>query len=285
MANSALKKFTGYDAWQSSPRTCGPLGWNDAATPFSLVDGDTPGALGVSDHAVPYVPSVLTNRGVVQWILERGKDLTKQCEGNLGNPYWPGAASGITIGYGYDMKERTRDEVRRHLTDSGVPDDLAKLLSTGAGVSRFTKPDAPAFLQSTVDFRGAKVHFRYLQIDQPARDHLFEIVYRVYVEDVARICAKPDAVAAYGKPDWQALHPAIKAVLVDLRFRGDYSRESRQYIQKSVVKNDPVAFADQLQRFLDDHDDVYDSGITSRFERRIKFARQYGAIPVKLGGC
>jgi len=280
MANSCSKITLGCEPWDQSPRTCGPLGWNDAGSPYSSLLGDTPGALGVNDHAEPYLPLVLTREGIMEWILERGKELTKDCEGNRGNPYWPKGASGITIGYGYDMKERSQASITNDLKDSGVPLDLATLLSSGAHISTQTTPNAAAFLISSVTFRGVKKLYQDLAIDQPARDKLFEIVYDFYDGEVARICRKPDVVAKYGACDWPNLHPAIKAVLIDLRFRGDYHTESREYIQKSVAQNNPKAFADSLQLFLDDHDDVYESGIVTRFEKRINFARQYGGICV-----
>jgi len=39
----------GTDAWQSHPRTPGPLGINDRASPFGSLPGPTPGPLGVND--------------------------------------------------------------------------------------------------------------------------------------------------------------------------------------------------------------------------------------------
>jgi len=280
MANSTSKVLPGFNPWDPVSRTKGPLGQNDAAAPFCSILGDTPSSLGVNDHAAPDMPLVLFKSGIVQWILERGKDLTKNCEGNMGTPYWPKGASGITIGYGYDMKERTDIEVTNHLTASGVADDLAGLLSLGAKKSSGSSPTAQKFLVSEVVLRGAKMLFNKLEIDQPARDRLFEIVYEVYDQDVERICTKDDVSKKYGTTDWQSLHPAIKAVLIDLRFRGDYHTESRQYVQKSVAKNSPKDFAAALKVFLNDHEHVYDKGIAKRFEKRINFVEQYGSITI-----
>jgi hypothetical protein len=53
MAYSTLKTVLGLYTWALTPRTCGPLGWNDAADPLSTLLGDTPGSLGVNDYAVP----------------------------------------------------------------------------------------------------------------------------------------------------------------------------------------------------------------------------------------
>ena len=280
MANSDLKAALGFDPWLLPARTAGPMGWNDAAVPFSDLVGDTPGTLGVADHAVPDLPLVLINAGLVLWILERGKDLTKACEGNKGTPYWPKGASGITIGYGYDMKERTTTEVTNHLKACGVAVDLAGVLGSGATKSATSEPKAEAFLKSEVVFHKTKKLYQELAIDQSARDQLFDIVYKFYDQEVARICTKNDVAKKYGTTHWQSLHPAIKAVLIDLRFRGDYHTESRQYIQKSVALNSPKDFAAALKLFLNDHEDVYDDGIVTRFEKRITFVEQYGTVPV-----
>lgn len=43
------RKPIGTDPWQSNPRTPGPLGINDAASPFGLLPGPTPGPVGVND--------------------------------------------------------------------------------------------------------------------------------------------------------------------------------------------------------------------------------------------
>ena len=57
-------------------------------------------------------------------------------------------------------------------------------------------------------------------------------------EDVRRIVNKKDVVQRYGNTDWNNLHPAIKEVLIDLQFRGDYTPETRKIIQQAVVDND-----------------------------------------------
>jgi len=268
------------DPWRTAPRTSGPLGINDAGDPFGDLLGDTPGALGLNDYADPDIPLVLNAAKTAEWISERGKELTKACEGNQGKPYWPEGASGITIGYGYDLRERSGPEVTSQLITAGVAADLAALLSTGHAKSAATQPTAKAFLDSPVTFRGVKTTYRQLEIEPSARDKLFELVYGINAQDVRRICLKQDVAAQYGNCDWSALHPAIKAVLIDLRFRGDYHPESRRYLQKTVARNDPAAFGQALKLFLDQHADVYARGIVDRFQKRIDFVNRYGRVKV-----
>jgi hypothetical protein len=57
-------------------------------------------------------------------------------------------------------------------------------------------------------------------------------------KDVQDIVNDKDVVELYGKTDWKNLHPAIKEVLIDLRFRGDYTPETRKIIQQAVADND-----------------------------------------------
>lgn len=47
--------------------------------------------------------------------------------------HWPGGASGVTLGPGYDMKERTAEVVESDLRGIGVSADSAKKASEGAG--------------------------------------------------------------------------------------------------------------------------------------------------------
>jgi LysM repeat protein len=48
--------------------------------------------------------------------------------------HWPGGASGVTLGPGYDMKGRTSAEIVRDLTAVGVNADIAKAISGAAGL-------------------------------------------------------------------------------------------------------------------------------------------------------
>jgi hypothetical protein len=61
-------------------------------------------------------------------------------------------------------------------------------------------------------------------------------------KDVRRIVNEEIVVKRYGKTDWNKLHCAIKKILIDLRFRGDYSIKTRKIIQKAVADNDLKKF-------------------------------------------
>ncbi len=48
--------------------------------------------------------------------------------------YWPGGASGVTLGSGYDMKLRKKEDVVNDLTAIGVPKKAAESASEGVGL-------------------------------------------------------------------------------------------------------------------------------------------------------
>jgi hypothetical protein len=76
-----------------------------------------------------------------------------------------------------------------------------------------------------------------------------------------------DVVKLYGKADWNNLHPAIKEVLIDLQFRGDYTPETRKrIIHRAVTDNYFNVFY-----FLMKDRKNWKNVPKDRFERRVKF--------------
>lgn len=173
--------------------------------------------------------------------IDKGK-LTYDAEGNEGGPYHsrilhvPGSTSGLTIGRGYDMKEKSAAKIEGDLKNAGVPADKAAMISKAAGLAG---DQAKAF----IDANGLKD----FEITMEAQEKLFEVVYAELEEDVIRICEKADCVETYGAVDWANLNPKIKDVLVDLRFRGDYYGKTRKKIQKLAAQNDLAGFAEAMK--------------------------------------
>jgi len=169
--------------------------------------------------------------------------LTWNAEGNEGGRYHsrvlhvPASTSGLTIGRGYDMKNRSGERIRRDLSQVSVAPSKVELLSEAAG--RFGE-SAMAFVvqHDLLDFE--------ISVDSQLK--LFEQIYVEYEATVKRICEKQSIIDAYGKTEWETLDTAIKQVLVDLTYRGDYHRASRRIIQKSVADNDFWAFKGAIDR-------------------------------------
>jgi hypothetical protein len=56
--------------------------------------------------------------------------------------YWPGGSSGVTLGPGYDMKEREKAEIVSHMTHIGIPKVTADKIAVA---SKKVGPDAEDF--------------------------------------------------------------------------------------------------------------------------------------------
>jgi hypothetical protein len=176
-------------------------------------------------------------------------------------PHWPGGQSGVTIGRGYDLGSREPDEVIAHLTGAGVPTADAELLAQGAGLRG---EDASAFTERE-DVRG-------IVITPEAQQALFSTVYDEHEEDVRRISNDQERLDAYGRVDWENLHPAILDLAVDMRYRGDYRGETRQLIQPLIVANDLQGLYDVLS---DRDRNVGEWNVPEdRFQRRADFLRE-----------
>lgn len=167
--------------------------------------------------------------------------LTFDAEGtaNPRSPYYsrrasvPSDSSGVTIGRGYDLSKRSSAEVLRDLFAAGVPREAALSYARAAGVKGSA---AREFLLKNA----------LPEISGNQEIALFNQEYARISGDVARICNKADVVAKYGPTDWNALTPAIKEVLVDLRYRGDYTPRARTLIQAAVAQNDLGQFAEAI---------------------------------------
>lgn len=184
--------------------------------------------------------------------------LTFDAEGQEGGRYdsrrfhVPSSTSGLTIGRGYDMKLRTKSEVRDDLTAAGVAPAMAALISQAAGMAGAR---ADEFI--------AENHLENFRVEPETQLALFEIEYARQEADARRLATKPDVTAAYGPTDWEALHPTIREVVVDLRFRGDYTPTTRRFLQVCVAKGDLAAFTQEIG-----NRENWPGVPTDRFERR-----------------
>lgn len=169
--------------------------------------------------------------------VDRGQ-MTFDAEGEEGGPYhsrhahWPGNdASGVTIGRGYDMGNRSADSIVSDMTAAGVPSDVAKKYSAASGLKGSA---ANKWVKNNRD--------SISQLTPEQQKSLFENMYSDMEKDIQRISKKEDTVKAYGAVCWDKLDPKVKESLIDLRFRGDYHTNSRKFLQKAVADNDTEAF-------------------------------------------
>ena len=167
----------------------------------------------------------------------------------------PSDSSGLTIGRGYDMKEKSSQKIETDLNLAGVANRRAILLGTA---SKLSGNQARHFI-----FEQGLEEF---EISIETQEELFNISYNEMSEDVKRICNKTDCVEAYGEVDWKNLNAAIKEAIVDLRYRGDYTPASRRLIQKMVADNDIEQFILTLS-----NPELWPQVPEDRFNRRVDF--------------
>lgn len=168
--------------------------------------------------------------------------LTFEAEGTEGGTYHsrklhvPDERSGLTLGRGYDMRHRTSRQIHQELMQAGMVQDEAETLSKAAGLFGTT---ARKFVKD----QGLEA----FQVSPQVQLRLFEITYQQEESEARRLCTKADVTARYGVCDWEALHPAIRDVVVDLKFRGDYAALERKHLQNAIVDNAPERFLELLQ--------------------------------------
>ena len=204
------------------------------------------------------------SRGVVTW----------EAEGNEGGRFHsrvlhvPSATSGLTIGRGYDMKNRSGAEIKKDLVKANADTNKAATISKGAGLSGKT---AEQFIidSDLLDF----------EITADTQLKLFENIYSDYVSTVKRICSGKTVQGKYGKIDRGVLDKDIIDILADMTFRGDYNGDSRKIIQKAVAENDFETFRKKITNKKN-----WGTWPKDRFERRKEFLDNSVKLRKKVNG-
>lgn len=175
-------------------------------------------------------------------------------------PHVPGPWSGVTIGRGYDMKSKSKTKIKRDLAAAGVDSNIAEKFAPASGLMGDQAKD---FIRVN--------NLKKIEISPQQQKKLFISTYDDLEKDVIRICNKPDVVKRYGVYNWKNLNPVIRDVVVDLRYRGDYTGKTRRKIQKPVADNDLAAFTTAM---LERKYWLEDIGVPkNRFKRRCDYLR------------
>lgn len=146
------------------------------------------------------------------------------------NPHVPTDSSGVTLGRGYDMRDKTGARIQADLLACGLDSTAAALFAKAAGLSG---GGGKSFI--------TRNNLSNFEITPGQQKLLFALTYQQMVSDVLRICQKPDLVARYGATDWAALPAKVRDLVVDLRYRGDYTPSSRERLQPLLVANNGAA--------------------------------------------
>jgi len=197
---------------------------------------------------------VTPDRGIVTWDAE-GTEGGKFHSRTL---HVPSDKSGLTIGRGYDMKERNAAGIVGDLTAAGLTLENATILSRAAGLSG---DNAKQFIIDN--------NLKDMEISHACQKALFDRTYANVAADVLRLSKKVDVTEKYGQLDLKKLHPAIADTLVDLHFRGDYTGTARAKIQKLAVDNDLEGFAKAMSDKAN-----WNNVPKDRFDRRVELLEQ-----------
>lgn len=187
-------------------------------------------------HRGPYdrnhAPQLPEGADPEQFRVPEGQ-LTFDAEGTEGGAYHsrtahrPPGASGVTIGRGYDVGQHGAGTVIDALVGAGLTPAQAEAFRPAAG------------LRGDAAQRWFDANRGSLPAVTPAQQKaLFATTYDGMEADVARISSKPDTVARYGEVDLETVDPAIRDLVVDLRYRGDYTPASRRDVQPLLVGDD-----------------------------------------------
>lgn len=206
----------------------------------------------------------------IKWLTVPKGQLTFDAEGDDddNSPYfsrhihWPGGVSGVTIGRGYDLGQQT-DPVN----DFDAIELSQPLNSWLAESKGFTASKAKA------RFDSADSSITSYKITRKQQYALFLITYNRLEKDVKRICQKSDTIRTYhpnphitSEKAWSDIPEKIKELLVDLRYRGDYTPHARSLVQRFAYTGEYSLFG----RVLSDRTQ-WPNVPQDRFFRRIKF--------------
>jgi len=127
--------------------------------------------------------------------------------------HWPGnnstctaSGSGVTIGRGFDLGSRPREDVLQKLTMAGIPKEQAKKIANGAGL---THCSAGTFVRTSREDIGEITETQQLQ--------LFENIYPEYASDSRSFYNRHKKTTAIS---WDKMDSKIKDVFIDMKYQG-----------------------------------------------------------------
>ncbi|WP_312456710.1 peptidoglycan-binding protein [Pseudescherichia sp.] len=122
--------------------------------------------------------------------------------------HWTGGASGVTIGRGYDMKNRSHGQIIYEFRSAGIEEYKAVICSKASGLQG---GNAFQFVKSYGQLVGEISHLQQVR--------LFEIVYRAKRNETINVYKRLSRHIA-NAPEWSALDPKVKDVVVDIFYQG-----------------------------------------------------------------
>ncbi|SQK72299.1 Uncharacterised protein [Tatumella ptyseos] len=141
--------------------------------------------------------------------------------------HWPGGRSGVTLGRGYDMRERSTGEIYATLRRAGIEEFKAVICSRAA------------YLRNHLAAQFVKVYGPLVgEITHEQQIRLFEIVYRIKSEEARSLYSRL-AKNISGAPSWNRLDRKIRDVVVDIFYQGVY--DAQGLIKAAIEGKDALA--------------------------------------------
>lgn len=173
--------------------------------------------------------------------------------------HWPGGASGITIGRGYDLGQRTNPA--KDLVGAGIGEPLLSWLLNAIGL---TGDKAQAY------YSRAPSVVRTHMITRKQQYELFINIYEFMRGEVFRISRQVRNVEEFGELKWELVDPRIQNIMIDLFYRGDYVIETRRFIQKPFVESD----LESVRSALKDRSNWIRRNVPAeRFRQRVEYVK------------
>jgi hypothetical protein len=168
--------------------------------------------------------------------------------------HWPAGASGVTIGYGYDMKERSAEDIIANLTEAGISRENATSLAGGAGLEGAAAQRWVAANRrqpwATITSEQRAALFRQLFPAYRARARNLA-TDRTPTRGSARVNAasRDPQTLQYVIPRerWDALHPGVIELLTDMTYSGAYSYSRHETINP-ILMDERLTPVEQLQQ-------------------------------------
>jgi len=168
--------------------------------------------------------------------------------------HWPGnSLSGVTIGRGYDMGNRTKVAVKQDMTKAGIEEKKAKSLSEGAGLKGDKAKEFVTKNKDSID-----------KITLAQQVKMFDNIYPGYESRAKKNYVKWTA-SEKDKTAWDKLHQAIRDVLVDFVYQG-FTKGERP--MKAGMNND----FDELIKYINGSTTMkrYEAG-----RNRVKYLKKH----------
>jgi len=148
-------------------------------------------------------------------------------------PGWWQYNSGVTWGHGYDMRDKKPTKIIADLLKAGISSSIAYEFAQAAGL------------------KGRKAYNWLLDkgLDEcfmtaGQQQRLFVISYEEIRASAKRIYSKHGCRKAYGwLLLWEDLQQPIQDIIIDLRFRGDWTPKTRRWLADAVRSNNLEIFS------------------------------------------